>query len=359
MSEAMHPEWRVGQYVTYFLERSDANWAAFAITIEAQTEDGAWILRGDFKTRRGDSTMWFRSNPHAKADEIDPRPISETALHSSAETVEEFFDEPFMQDTLATNLLQVRRAWAAVRTLQSAPRPVRYPCGIDSARRFTSRGPGYDLNPRVFVTGVACVSGNDGQNPMIATSFGSRSPSDSGTESYEDFVDFSHCKVVRHNCFSLSYPATWFLRLEGSRHDRGATVDDYSAHPGGVTCACTFAVSIGRGTHKQLTEIRQQALARFAGPITGPMGMFIPQPSRSSSQDGRNSYFFQLANPGIDGLAHVGVLMDASGTTLAQVCVFGCVGKDNPRRQQTLREMDDVFPDIVNSFQFVTNEAAV
>ena len=349
--------------MTYFLERSDASWTAFAITIEAQTEDGAWILRGDFKTSRGESTTWFRSNPHAKADDIDPVPIrDEVAPNPSAETLDQIGNEPFMQSALALNLLMVRRASAAVTTLESAPHPVRYPCGIDSAHRFISPGWGYekhhDLNPRVLVTGVACLSLDDGQNPMVATSFGSRDPSDSRPESYDDFVDFSHCKVVHHDRFSLSYPATWFLRLAGSGHDRGATIDHYSARLGGVTCSCSLGLSIRRGTYAQLTDIRQQMLARLAGPIDGPMGRFLPQPSRRTSQDGRNTFCLQLENPGIDGLAHGAVLLDSSGTTLAQVDVFGCVAKDNPRRQHTLHEMDDVFPNIVNSFEFVTNEGA-
>lgn len=99
---AIHPEWRVGQYVTYFLERTDARWTAFAISIEAQTEDGAWILRGDFKTALGESTTWFRSDPHAQAHDIDPVPIREELIRASpAEPPEQLQDEPYMQSSIA------------------------------------------------------------------------------------------------------------------------------------------------------------------------------------------------------------------------------------------------------------------
>src|SRR5262245_32590000 len=125
---AIHPEWRVGQYVTYFLERSDGTWTAFAIRIEAQTEDGAWILRGDFKTSRGESTEWLRSDPRAKANDIDPVPLGrEVGRHMPAETPEQLADDPSMQLSLAMNLLLVRRDSTAVTALDSRPRPVQYP----------------------------------------------------------------------------------------------------------------------------------------------------------------------------------------------------------------------------------------
>ena len=44
------PPWRAGQYVTYFLDRDDGLWTAFALRVLGQTKDKAWALCGDFKT---------------------------------------------------------------------------------------------------------------------------------------------------------------------------------------------------------------------------------------------------------------------------------------------------------------------
>jgi hypothetical protein len=357
---AIHPEWRVGQYVTYLLELSDSSWTAFAIRIVARTDDGAWILQCDFKTPLGESTTWFRSDPHAKAEDFDPFPVREELVRGShAETQEQLPEDPLLQSSLAANLLLVRRHSNAVAALRGRPRPVQHPCGIDYAHRFSTPGPGYekhhDLNPRVMVTGVACSSINNGQKSIVATSFGFNDPSDAEPTSYDDFVDLAHCKAVRHEGFSLSYPATCFLRLEGSRLDRGTTVDDYSALYGGMTCSYSLTLSIRRGARDQLTEIRRETLARLADPNEGPMGRLVPQSPVRRLHDGQDQYLFRLEDAAIDGLAHSAVLLDSSETTLAQVHVFGCVAKANPRRQSTLRQMGDVFPAIINSFQFVTS----
>ena len=190
--DAIHPEWRVGQYVTYFLQRTDASWTAFAITIESQTEDGAWILRSDFKTTRGESTTWFRSDPHARADVMDPVPIHEEMIRGSRSEVqdlrdEDLQDEPYLQSAHAMNLLTVRRTPTAVTALRGLARAVQYPCGIDQAHRFITPGRGYekhhDLNPRVMITGVACLSVDDGQFSIIATSFGFNDPNAVAPES--------------------------------------------------------------------------------------------------------------------------------------------------------------------------------
>ena len=362
-SQAIHPQWRVGQYVTYFFAPSDGSWTAFAITIEAQTDDGAWILRGDFKTARGESTAWFRSDPRAKPLDIDPLQFREELVRGSAgETTEQMLDAPFMRTSLALNLLMVRRHPTALGALRSEPRSVSYPCGIDRAHRFITPGPGYekhhDLNPGVMITGVACLSANGGENPIIATSFGGNSGSVAGAESYDDFVDLSHCKLVHHDRFRLSYPATWFLRPRGSRPDRGTTVDDYSAGTGGGTCACHLALSIRHGAPDQLTEIREQALARFSGPMESPMGRLMPHPTHPHAQGRDETYSFRLDAPTIDGVGRSAVRLDYSGTTLAQITLFGSVAKANPLREPTLRQMDDVFRDILNSFQFATNDGA-
>jgi hypothetical protein len=72
----IHPRWRVGQYVSYFLERGDGSWTAFTIRIVNRPDDGAWVLIADFKTASGESTAWFGSNPQATAEVVDPVPLS-------------------------------------------------------------------------------------------------------------------------------------------------------------------------------------------------------------------------------------------------------------------------------------------
>src|ERR1700678_1857506 len=73
--DPIHPAWRAGQYVTYFLEREDGGWAAMALRILGQAEGGVWALSGDFKTRKGECTVLFRSDPSAPAEAPDPVPV--------------------------------------------------------------------------------------------------------------------------------------------------------------------------------------------------------------------------------------------------------------------------------------------
>jgi hypothetical protein len=354
---AIHPPWRAGQYVTYYLERGDGTWTAFAIRLVGQTDDGAWILSADFKTARGEYTEWFRSDPDAKPEDWDPLPIrGELVRGSPTHSVEELHDDPGMQSPLAMNILLVRRAPAAIAALHNTPQPVQYPCGINQVHRFITSGPGYekhyDLHPRVLITGVASLSIDGGRNPTVVTSFAWNDPTADGPGSYDDFVDFSRCKVVVHDSFSLSYPATWFLRLQGTRRDRDTTVQDYMAQVGGVSCACSLSVSVRRGNYDQLTQIRGATLARFADPIQGPMGTLLRQHSRPVTSADENVCAFHLQNPTIDGVAFSAVILESSGCILAQVDTFGCVAKGNPLRGPTLREMTRVLPDIVRSFRF-------
>jgi hypothetical protein len=355
--DAIHLPWRVGHYVTYFFQRDDSDsWTAFTIRVEARADDGAWILRADFKTRLGESTMWLRSNPDAKPEDIDPVPLHEDLVRGSRpDSREELLDSPTMQSSLALNILLVRRFSGAVPALCGLPRVVRYPCGIDQAHRLVTPGPGYekhhDLNPRVMVTGVACLSIDDGKNPIVATSFGWTDPDLAGPVSYDDFIDLSHCKSVGHDAFSLSYPATCFLRHQGSWSHEGMAVDNYLGHSGGASCSWSLSVAIRRGDRDQLSHFRNKMLARVTAPQEGPMGKLVPKELRGPGPDGLDMYAVRMVHPSIDGFAHGAIVMDPAGTTLGQVYAFGCVAKANPLRQQTLEEMDAVLPAIAESFR--------
>jgi hypothetical protein len=357
--DAIHRPWRVGHYVTYFFQRDDTeSWTAFAIKVERRAPDGAWILRADFKTRLGESTMWLRSDPDAKPDDIDPVPLREDLVRGShAGTEEDRLDDPVLQSSLALNILLVRRFPGAAGALRGLPRAVQYPCGIDQAHRLVTPGPGYekhhDLNARVLVTGVACMSIDDGENPIVATSFGWNDPAFEGPASYDDFIDLSNCRSVGHDDFSLSYPATCFLRHQGSLSDGGMTVDNYLGHSGGASCAWSLSVEIRRGGRDQLTHFRSKTLARVTVPHQAPMGKLVPKELRGSGPDGLDVYAVRMVHPSIDGFAHGAIVMDSAGTTLAHVVAFGCVAKANPLRQQTLEQMDAVLPSIVESFRLL------
>src|SRR5690348_16852102 len=97
----LHPPWSTGQYVTYFLERENGSWTAMALRVRGQMEDGAWVLSADLKTRNGECTAWFRSDPSAPAEAMDPVPgrvehIRGAPISADA-SVEQLVEKPEMQ----------------------------------------------------------------------------------------------------------------------------------------------------------------------------------------------------------------------------------------------------------------------
>lgn len=70
----VHPPWKAGPYVTYFLERQEGSWTAMALRLRGQMKDGSWALSADIKTSAGECTAWFRSDPAADGDPFDPFP---------------------------------------------------------------------------------------------------------------------------------------------------------------------------------------------------------------------------------------------------------------------------------------------
>jgi hypothetical protein len=127
----IHPRWRVGQYVSYFLERGDGSWTAFTIRIVNRPDDGAWVLIADFKTASGESTAWFGSNPQATAEVVDPVPLQQQMVRgSSASTPQALANDPGMASSMAMNLLLVWHFPGAAEAFKAPPRSVRHRTGI-------------------------------------------------------------------------------------------------------------------------------------------------------------------------------------------------------------------------------------
>lgn len=152
-----HPPWQKGQYVTYFLERSDGSWVAIAMHLVEQLDDNAWVIQANFKTPDAEHLVFLRCDPDAPRGEPGAyiAPIGAETVRGSPSGV---FDTPLANATLAMNLLGPRQHFPEDKELHG-PRAVQYPCGISEVRTSVSAGPGYtkhhDLHPRVMVTGVA------------------------------------------------------------------------------------------------------------------------------------------------------------------------------------------------------------
>jgi hypothetical protein len=350
-----------------------------------QDNEGRWILRADFKSPTVDNEVWFRIDPAAPQDQQDVMPVRGETVRGTPgnpDDLSSLFNLPDCQATLAMNLLSVRRWPEATQALRGHPREVDYPCEIKQAYPLITAAPQYqkhhDLHPTVMLTGVACLSTDGGKNPMMATSFGLNDPATEGATSYEDFIDFSHPKDVEYGDFALTYPATWFLRVQapgteeveqsrylahtGFRHvpipDWVGTEEvkrsSYRAQVGGVTCAATLSVQVHAGTPGSLAGEYEGTLSRLAGPLTGPMGWLSPCAGEAFPLlPGAQAFAFDLDNPRIDGLSYMGIYRPSNGDRFAQLNAFGCISKGNPRRGPTLNEMRSTFREIVGSFRFI------
>lgn len=360
--QPIHPPWRAGQYVSYFLTREDGTWTAMAIRLHGQMEDGSWALSADFKTQLGECRAWFRSDPRASLDTPDPMPgrverIRGAPMSGNAD-VSTLVQRPEMQTSMAMNLLLARRWDAAKEALGGAAREVRYPCGIDRAHLLVTPGPGaevrkhHDLNPRVMLTGVACLSIDGGKNPITVTSFGWSDPNGGMPDSYDDFVDFSHPKRVDHEAFSLTYPATWFLRSEQVEESGLQTVKHF-AQLGGNTCATTLSVTLSHGDAAQVAAERDGIVNKLEARPEAKEGDVRRRTADVPVVSGDAAGFaFDFIGPVIDGFSANGVFRTEAGDRAAHISLFGCVARANPRRDQTLAEMRAVFREIVESFQF-------
>lgn len=356
----IHPPWRAGQYVTYFLERDDGSWVALALRLSGKGDDGAWLLSADFKTPHGESTVWFRVDPDAPPDAPDLVPVRQESVRKApvdAADPGRLLHDPMMAAPLAMNLLMVRRWPEASESLRKEPRRASYPCGVDQVHALITSGPGYqkhhDISPRVMLTGVACLSIDGVKNPMTATSFGLNDPDAPEPTSYDDFIDFSHPKTVKHEGFSLNYPATWFLRPLPGEEEPDAEPRDYVAQMGGVSCSVSLSVRLRSAAPHQIAEELDSVMSRLSAPLDSPMGRLSPRDEEPFRLGGKAwGFVSDLKNNGIDGVACSGLYCADSGDRLAHVTAFGCISKLNPRRAATLAEMEAAFREILDSFRF-------
>jgi len=355
--QAIHPPWRPGQYVTYVLDRDDGSWSALALRIVGQDKDGSWSLEGDFKTPGGECTMLFRSDPDAPEDAMDPVPVRRNSLRrfsSVSDDMESMVADPLMAVPLAMNLLMVRRWPAAAESLaRGAARPVQYPCGIDSAHRLVTPGPGYekhhDLSPRVLLTGVACLSIDGSKNPMTVTSFGLADAAAEPPRSYDDFVDLSHLRRVEHEGFTLTYPATWFLRRDPEQNDGRLRTSGHSTQVGGLSCSLRYSVRICRGDRDRVREEYDAARMRLSH-LPG-LSWREAEPLRLPGRAW--GAVLDYVQPETDGVAYTAGFIIDDGSRFALVSAFGGIAKASPRRHETLAAYERVFRTSLESFRFV------
>jgi hypothetical protein len=352
----VHPPWETGQYVTYFFQRDDGSWLAIMLTITGKTEDGEWVIYADFK----DEDVENRATITVDQNDRRPENLKLGRKGVLRGTLREFdpkdvktWNRPEMNVTLALNLLFVRDYQSTANALQGKPHAADYACGIKEVYSIIEPAPGYmkhiDLNPRVVITGVVCEAVNGDKNPTFVTSFGNMSSGTPLATLYEDFVDFSHMTRIDHDGFSLTYPATWFLRLDGTR-DGPLTSLRYGANAGGNTCSAGVSVTVHTGTRENLQKEREKVTARLKSGYGTPAVAFVPPKNNVLElEGGRQLFVLDMVATGIDGFLQ-SAWYDADDR-LAQLTITGSVAKQNPRRKESLDEMERVFREIVASFQ--------
>ena len=349
----LHPPWRKGQYVTYFLEREDGSWVAIAMKLIGQTDDNAWIIQADFKSPNVENAVFFRCDPRASADEPMTylTPVRADTVRGSPDGL---FDTPMSHATLAMNLLTPRQ-WPQVEKALRGPRAVQFPCEIDEVRTLVSPAGGYekhhDLHPRVMLTGVARMTADGVKNPMIATSFGTAEEGVASTSTYDDFVDLSYPKLTDHGIFQVEYPATWFLRTQ--QEEGGEQEANLAAMAGGNACSAGLSVRIRSGTKRHVAEEREQILAKLRGGLDMPGGRLVLRKGEPHPLAGdASSFVFDLESPGIQGLCYIGVYLHEAPDLVAELTVFGNILEENPRARRVLNQMGPVFARILHSFRF-------
>ncbi|MHA1939788.1 MAG: hypothetical protein ACW97O_16405, partial [Candidatus Thorarchaeota archaeon] len=332
--QTTHPPWQVGQHVSYFNGRDGGKWLAVKIQVDGQTEEGIWILRADFKTASGECTIWLhadhpddaKSFPGLGLGLLGPKEVRQ---YIPADQMD-FSDDPSNATAMAFNLLMVRQDSQAIATLQAPPRDVHYPCDIDKVHRYTVEFGKFlkhhDLNSRVYVTGVACLSTetkrDKKENPFIATAFGHYRQADATTVSYDDFVDFSHPKRIEHGSFSLTYPATWFLCPQETGDNRGMEEQDYMVLSGGDTCSCLLDVWIRRGSPDLIAAEHSEALARLSSPQEE--GQMIPEPTENKLKGAKADYFVaKVDEHAIYTLSHNALVLDTTCDRVANIHLVG------------------------------------
>jgi len=211
----------------------------------------------------------------------------------------------------------------------------------------------HDLNPKVTLTGVACLYLDEGKNPMTATSFGLGDPNVQGPV-YEDFVDLSHLTNVEHDGFSLTYPATWFLRGSSEEEKVDGGSQSYFFQTGGKSCIATLSVIFHRGSVDHIAHQREATLSLFSGSMDIDTGRLLPRQGVSMQLEGNAQGFVcDLDNPNIAGPTYSGVYCNDAGDRLAHITVLGCIAKQHSHATTTLTEMESAFRTILESFRFL------
>jgi hypothetical protein len=352
------PPWRRGQYVTYFLDRSDGSWAAFELTLHSRLSDGTWAIQGNFKNAIGESAMWFRTVSNAPEGEFDIVPAKEEfSRHWPGAEPQPGGEDPRSPIAVAMNILIVG-GWKKARELarteptQSAD----FPCGVSRIHELVTDGPGYKkhhaLNRRVMLTGVACLSIDSRSHPAVATSFGTSDPEGSGTPGDEDYVDLSNPKRIQHDGFALTYPATWFLRPDVDEEDRPVP-GWFGAMVGGNACAVTCSVMIHTGTPEAMASERAEILSRAGSmPEVGGMRWKAREGVPLGLPGDAQAYAAELDSQDIQGLNYAGLFASPQGDRLAHVVLTGSVAKSNPNCATLHSGMEPVFGAILESFAF-------
>jgi hypothetical protein len=246
------------------------------------------------------------------------------------------------------NLFLLRRAPEAIDAILQPGRPANYGCGINVVHPFLSAAPHFqkhhDLSPLVPVTGVAGMSIDGKRNPIAVTSFGCNDPNASPS-GFNDHMDWSRCQPTRHEGFTITYPATWFL-LPQQGSEAGETT--LFAQLGGNTCAVSFSVRLRSGSAEELQKHEQETLARLR--TLGNDLTPDPQPLRFGP--GSEGVSGAMANQGIVGAFRSVLFSDPDGGRLAQVTLFGCVSRSHPDREARLAGMGPAFHSILESMRF-------
>lgn len=355
MVTPIHPSWQPGQYVTYLQERENGKFIALDLRIRDKDKKCGWILSSDIKTRSGECTIWLAASWKNEPDMLPVRVdyVRGVELSDIAEDLHAVADHPEVMTSLPVNLLLPRIQPELEDMFRTEPHCVDYPCGIQTAYDVDFADKRHHVNPAVPVTGVVSLTGGDGSVKTTLTSFGWGNADRPKSAEYDDYIDFGRMEKVEHERFTLTYPATWFLRgLQEEKPD--LEISALSAQLGGKNSAVVLSTHLMRGSRVRLKEERKSAVARINGLCDSQIndmrihGSLMPELAGNSSGG-----VFEIDSPNEAGMISSGVFFDSRTHILAQVSINGFISKGNPRREFDIAEMARVFPEILSSFSFL------
>lgn len=110
-------------------------------------------------------------------------------------------------------------------------------------------------------------------------------------------------------------------------------------------------VRIFSGTREHLLEERKKLVDKELSTLELRSHKEIPRKIDGTEQDETASMFFKdMVHPAIDGFRQT-VVVDGIDR-LAGLSLFGCISKQNPRCDETLAQMEQVFQEITETFEF-------